>query len=289
MLLRLTLFFVLVINVRATAQHLDSLFTFQMNEAGDRQLSAKSFWEFDLANNEHHSSYYIFDRNHSGFVHINDQWIKYHGTSRKHEFLRTIDYKLNKIDSIVSLFNEDQICIEKRRYSKSREGESPYILKRIDSYEGLDHTHRMTREIKKRPSNNELITVSEYHYEYKYDDQNQLIDKKAFLINKDKLVPKYQLIQTYTDEGEIASVSRYNFDLKSGEYVLSYTATYQYFGQERIETRTNFTFNEKDPSRIQIQQITYLNDSEEILRKAFYTKSLAAENLYREDIYYYSE
>lgn len=289
MFLRLTLFLLLTINFRATAQHLDSLFTFSINELGDRQLSAKSFWEFDVTTNEQHSSYYILDRNHPGFVHVNDQWIKYQGTSRKHEFLRTADYQSSKIDSVASLFNEDQICIEKRWYSKSLEGESSYILKRIVSYEDLDHTHRMTREIKKRLSNNELVTASEYHYEYKYDDQNQLIDKKAFLISKDGLIPKYQLIQTYTNAGKIASVSRYNFDLRLGEYVLFYTATYQYSEQERIETKTNFTFSEKDPARIQIKRITYLNDSEDILRKAFYTKSLAPENLYREDIYYYSE
>lgn len=289
MILRLTLFLLLTINFRATAQHLDSLFTFSINELGDRQLSAKSFWEYDLANNEHHSRYYILDRNHSGFVHINDQWIKYNGTSRKHEFLITTDYQSSKIDSVASIFNEDQICIEKRRYSKSLEWESPYILKRIDSYEGLDHTHRMTREIKKRPANNELVTVSEYLYEYKYDDQNQLIDKKAFLINKGELVPKYQLIQTYTNDGKIASVSRYNFDSKSGKYEPFYTATYEYSEQERIETKTNFTFSEKDPLRIQVQQITYQDDSDEILRRAFYRKSLSPENLYREDIYYYSE
>lgn len=289
MLLRLTLFFVLVVNVGATAQHLDSLFTFQINEAGDRQLSAKSFWEFDVATNEQHLSYYILDRDQSFFVHVNDQMIKYHGTSRKHELLRTTDYQSSKIDSVASFFNEDQICIEKQWYSKSLEGESIYRLKKSISYEDLDHTHRTRTEVMKLMINGKLEIAYEYRYEYEYDDQNQLIDKKAFLINKDELVPKYQLIQTYTDDGKIASVSRYNFDSNSGEYEPFYTATYEYSEQERIETKTNFTFSEKDPLRIQIQQITYLDDSDEILRKAFYRKSLTPENLYREDIYCYSE
>jgi hypothetical protein len=137
--------------------------------------------------------------------------------------------------------------------------------------------------------NGKLEIAYEYRYEYEYDDQNQLIDKKRFLVTKGGDTPKYQLIQAYTDAGKIASVSRYNFDSRSGKYAPFYTATYEYSEQERIETKTNFTFSKKDPSRIQIQLITYLDDSDEILRKAFYRKSLTPENLYREDIYYYSE
>ena len=289
MILRLTLFLLLTINFRATAQYLDSLFTFSINELGDRQLSAKSFWEYDMATGEQHSSYYILDRDQLFFVHVNDQMFKYHGTSRKHEFLITTDYQSSKIDSVASFFNEDQICIEKQWYSKSLEGESIYRLKKSISYEDLDHTHRTRTEVMKRMINGKLEIAYEYRYEYEYDDQNQLIDKKSFLVTKGGDTPKYQLIQTYTDDGKIASVSRYNFDSRSGKYEPFYTATYEYSEKERIETKTNFTFSKKDPSRIQIQQITYLDDSDEILRKAFYRKSLAPENLYREDIYYYSE
>lgn len=270
------------------SQELDSLITYFV-ENGKKNVEAKSYWSYDADLNEMRSSYYIYSSEKRKFKHINDQIIQYFGDTRMYEIYKTIDYARARIDSTVYLYNSDQINIEKVAYAGSLDKPGELSLHRIKRYLDLDHTDRKTVELIDVIKDGEVVRSRKSKFKYSYNEKDELVEKITYSLKDSIAVPYSKQLQLFTDDGRISSVERFRYDLDTDQFTPWFLAEYVYKDKERIQTKTNYEVAPDSERRVEIQRIIYLNEEENILRKQYYLKELSPGNLYREDVYFYSE